>query len=188
MINDAADRQSTPTLLLVFVLLGTIVGGSIDLYLDAPDTWRSPHLLYEVALIVAAAISSALLWAGWWRSRAALRATQLVLAERAAERDVWRAAADAALAGFGRAIDERFEKWGLTATEREVALMLLKGRSHKQIAYETGRSERTVRQHAVAVYQKSKLGGRAELAAFFLDGLMLPRDPTAADVRRPSVA
>jgi DNA-binding NarL/FixJ family response regulator len=71
-------------------------------------------------------------------------------------------------------MDERFEAWGLTPAERDVALGLLKGKSHKVIAYETGRSERTVRQHAVAVYQKSGLGGRAELSAFFLEGVMLP--------------
>ena len=70
--------------------------------------------------------------------------------------------------------DERFTAWGLTPAEREVALLLLKGRSHKQIAFATGRSERTVRQHAVAVYQKSSLSGRAELAAFFLEDILLP--------------
>ena len=177
-MDDTTDRQSALTALLVLVLLATIVGGAIDLYLDAPETWRSPHAIYEVVLIVAAMATSAMLWRGWWRSRAALNATQRVLAEHATERDAWRASADAALTGFARALDERFERWGLTAAEREVALMLLKGRSHKQIAYETGRSERTVRQHAVAVYQKSGLNGRAELAAFFLDDLMLPRART----------
>jgi len=72
-----------------------------------------------------------------------------------------------------RAVDERFDAWRLTGTERDIAVRLLKGHSHKQIAFETGRSERTVRQHAVAVYQKSGLAGRAELAAFFLDDLPL---------------
>ena len=47
-----------------------------------------------------------------------------------------------------------------------MALLLLKGQSHKQIAYNSGRSESTVRQHAAAVYEKSGLGGCAELAAF----------------------
>ena len=178
-MDHTADRQPALTVLLAFVLLGTIIGGAIDLYLDAPDTWRSPHVIYEVGLIVTAMATSALLWRGWWRSRVELSATQRILAEHAAEREAWRANADAALAGFGRAIDERFDRWNLTPTEREIALMLLKGRSHKQIAYETGRSERTVRQHAVAIYQKSGLGGRAELAAFFLDDLMLPRDRAA---------
>jgi DNA-binding NarL/FixJ family response regulator len=50
----------------------------------------------------------------------------------------------------------------------------LKGHGHKQIAALTGRGERTVRQHAVTVYQKSGLRGRAELAAFFLEGVLIP--------------
>ena len=177
-MDDTSDRQPLLAVLLALVLLGTIVGGGIDLYLDAPDSWRSAHVFYEVGLILTAMATSVLLWRGWWRSRAELSAAQRVLAENAAEREAWRASANAALDGFARAIDERFAAWGLTPTEREVALMLLKGRSHKQVAYETGRSERTVRQHAVAVYQKSGLGGRAELAAFFLDDLMLPRERT----------
>jgi DNA-binding NarL/FixJ family response regulator len=56
--------------------------------------------------------------------------------------------------------------------------MLLKGLSHKGIAKRTGTSERTVRQHAVAVYRKSGLSGRAELAGFFLEDLLLPEDAT----------
>ena len=31
-----------------------------------------------------------------------------------------------------------------------------------------------MRQHAVSVYRKSELAGRAELAGFFLDDLLLP--------------
>ena len=52
--------------------------------------------------------------------------------------------------------------------------MLLKGYGHKEIAALTGRSERTVRQHAGVVYDKAGISGRAELAAFFLHDLMLP--------------
>jgi DNA-binding CsgD family transcriptional regulator len=170
----SADDDRLVRALLPIVLIATIVGGAIDLYLDAPDSWRSPHVLYEVALIAAAMLTSIALWRAWWQSRLTLRETRYTLAERAAERDAWKASADAALAGLSRAIDARFSAWGLTAAEREIALLLLKGHSHKQIAFNTGRSERTVRQHAVAVYEKSGLGGRAELAAFFLEGLMLP--------------
>jgi DNA-binding CsgD family transcriptional regulator len=95
-------------------------------------------------------------------------------AERQAERDAWRARAGQALDGLGVAVSDQFAAWGLTPAEREVALLLLKGESHKEIAGATGRSERTVRQHAVAAYQKAGLGGRAELAAFFLGDLRLP--------------
>lgn len=161
--------------LVALVLTAVAVGGAIDLYLDAPDSWLSAHVLVELTLMsVSAGLAIYLLrqWrvaaAGLERSRAAVRAS-------AADRDAWRARAESALDGLGSAIDEQFDRWALTPTEREVAFALLRGAGHKQIAGATGRSERTVRQHAVAVYQKSGLGGRAELAAFFLDGLMRPR-------------
>ena len=43
-----------------------------------------------------------------------------------------------------------------------------------KVAALSGKSERTVRQHAVAVYRKSGLGGRAQLAAFFFEDMLLP--------------
>lgn len=173
--DDVGESERGLRWLLVAVLLLAIIGGGIDLWLDAPESWWSLHVLYEVALIVGAAASFTALWNGWWRARQSLAETRHALDEQRTERDAWRDSARSALEGLGRAMNERFAGWGLTPAEREVALGLLKGRSHKAIAYETGRSERTVRQHAVAVYQKSALGGRAELSAYFLEGVMLPR-------------
>ena len=98
------------------------------------------------------------------------------LEARRAERDEWRESARKALEGLGEAIQRQFDAWKLTPAEREVALLLLKGYSHKHVATATGRSERTARQHATAVYQKAGLGSRAELAAYFLEDLLLPVD------------
>jgi DNA-binding CsgD family transcriptional regulator len=77
---------------------------------------------------------------------------------------------------LGVAIDKQFHAWQLTPAEREVALLLLKGYSHKRVAQITGRSERTARQHATTVYDKAGLASRAELAAFFLEDLLLPEE------------
>jgi DNA-binding CsgD family transcriptional regulator len=174
--EDISDRSLR--LVLAGILAAAIIGGAVDLMLDSPDTWWSVHAIYEVVLITASMLGFYLLWRSWRRTRYDLSATRHVLAEHTAERDAWRASAESALAGFGRAIDERFRSWELTPAEREVALLLLKGRSHKEIAYLSNRSERTVRQHAVSVYQKSHLAGRAELAAFFLDAVSLPVGPS----------
>ena len=43
--------------------------------------------------------------------------------------------------GLSTAIDEQFDSWNLTAAEKDVALLLLKGFSHKEVA-ETSRSGR----------------------------------------------
>jgi len=95
----------------------------------------------------------------------------------------WRAEAEEALRGLGAAIDRQFERWGLSPAEREVALHLLKGLSLKDAALERKTSERTVRQQALAVYRKAGLAGRAELAAFFLEDLLLPPGEAVAPRR-----
>jgi DNA-binding CsgD family transcriptional regulator len=159
---------------LTVLLLAIAMGGAVDLALDAPESWVSFHVLYEVALIAGGLVMTLWLWRGWGRAEKSADALRRTLAERQAERDAWHRRAVRALEGMGQALDEQFRAWQLTPAERDVALMLLKGHGHKQIAAATGRSERTVRQHAVAVYQKSGLQGRAELAAFFLEDLVVP--------------
>src|SRR5512135_2004332 len=172
-MDEGIDRRLR--LVLAMVLFGIAGAAGIDLALDAPRSWVSFHAIYELAIGAGALVTATALWLGWARAEHSVAAMRRSLAERGAEADAWRARAHAALAGLSGAIDEQFRTWKLTPTEREIALELLKGRSHKEIAAATGRSERTVRQHAVVVYQKSGLGGRAELGAFFLEGLMLPR-------------
>lgn len=186
-IDDADDiRQTTDGLdgrlrgVLTAALLSIIVGGTADLVMDHPTRWLSFHVVFEALMIAGALVMATTLWLGWWRAAHAAAALRASLESESAERDRWRASAQQALEGLGRAIDAQFTEWRLTPTERAVALLLLKGYGHKQIAGLTDRSERTVRQHAGVVYDKSGLGGRAELSAFFLQDLMLPGDERAA--------
>ncbi len=86
----------------------------------------------------------------------------------------WRSEARTYLDGLGLAIEGQFSRWNLTEAEREVALLMLKGLSHKEIATVRAVSERTVREQARAVYSKSGLTGRAGLSAFFLEDLLAP--------------
>ena len=186
--TDAAAAVTPRLVPLLGVVLGlVVVGGTMDLILDRPPTLWSLHVLVELAIITTSLAFAVVLWRGWWGAARDLAETQVVLAatrrslaERQQERDEWRRSAESVVAGFGRAVDAQFQAWDLTPTEREVAFLLLQGHGHKQIAGRTGRSERTVRQHAVSVYAKSGLGGRAELAAFFLQDLVpaAPKPPT----------
>ena len=183
--DGAGEPAGRLSLGIVAILLLVALGGAIDLATDAPASWRSAHVLFEVALMTASLGLAVYLWRGWRRTaRVAGDAERALLARHAAlraERDAWRESAESALAGLGQAIDRQFDAWQLTPAEREVALLLLKGHGHKQAAALTGRSERTARQHAVSVYQKAGLGGRAELAAFFLEGLLLPTARASQD-------
>jgi DNA-binding CsgD family transcriptional regulator len=94
----------------------------------------------------------------------------------------WNREAETVLRGLGEAIDRQFDRWGLTPAEREVALLQLKGLRHRDIAGLRQTSERTVRQQALSIYRKSGLNSRNDLAAFFLEDLLLPQR-TSSDVR-----
>lgn len=168
------NRDTRLPLLLVVALASILVGGTVDLVLDEPEDWISFHVIFESLMIAGALLMATTLWLGWWRAARSLDEMQARLEARKAERDEWRESAQKALEGLGVAMNRQFDAWGLTRAEREVALLLLKGYSHKHVASATGRSERTARQHAAAVYQKASLGSRAELAAYFLEDLLLP--------------
>lgn len=128
----------------------------------------------ELGLTIAAACAFALL-AGRMQAQHEEKLTLLRdLAAAKAEGEVFRTQVQAHLDGLGVAIDEQFRVWSLTEAEREVALLMLKGFGHKEIAAFRGTSEATVRQQARGVYQKSGLNGRPAFCAFFLEDLLPP--------------
>jgi DNA-binding CsgD family transcriptional regulator len=112
------------------------------------------------------------------RSAREMREEARALAERLRETEAeaarWRVEAGDLLKGLGAALDKQFERWALSPAEKEVALLLLKGLSHKEIAEVRSITEATARQQARAVYRKAGLSGRSALAAFFLEDLLLP--------------
>jgi DNA-binding NarL/FixJ family response regulator len=181
--NDEESDELTGSLSAATAgfLFFIVIAGVVDLALDRPDSWLTMHVAWEVTTVAVSLGFSLLLFRRWRTSTAALRQARAslarsnaALAERQQERDAWRANAEQALRGFGDAIDAQFASWQLTRAEREVALLLLKGLGHKQVAAHLGRSERTVRQQAVDVYRKAGVQGRSELAAFFLQDVTLP--------------
>ena len=70
---------------------------------------------------------------------------------------------------LGEAIAQQFATWELTQSEREVGWLLLKGLTLKEIAAMRDTAEKTVRQHASAIYRKSGVSGRHAFAAWFIE-------------------
>jgi DNA-binding CsgD family transcriptional regulator len=121
------------------------------------------------------------------RADAALAETTVMKADLAASREEaarWKKDNAALTGGLSAAIDQQLERWALTPAEKEVALLLLKGLSHRDVAEIRQVSETTVRQQARALYRKAGLDGRADLAAFFLEDLLSGTAPTS-DMRAP---
>ena len=159
----------------IAILLTAITGlGLFDLMTDpVKDLWAL-HGVIDILLVIVSGTGALMLGRGWLAAERSVRGLRASLETHRVERDAWRDRAQGALRGLGEAIDRQFDAWSLTGAEKDVALLLLKGFSHKEAAQLSARSERTVRQHAVSVYRKSGLGGRAELAAFFFEDMLLP--------------
>ena len=66
------------------------------------------------------------------------------------------------------AIQLQFRQWHLSAVEIDIASLMLKGASLREIALARDTSEATIGQQAQSVYRKSGPPGRAKLSAYFL--------------------
>ena len=93
-----------------------------------------------------------------------------------AEGNVWRNKVRSHLAGLKSGMDIQFQDWSMTAAEREIGLLILKGLSHKEIAVLRATTEPTVRQQAQSIYRKAKLPGKTAFCAYFLEDLFSPEE------------
>lgn len=170
----------------LFVNLAILFGlaaalASTDLLTDSSDGMSLLHVLTEGTIVAACGAGA---WLALQRVRDLARrerdARDLAalldrdLARSQAEAERWRTETKDLRAGLCVAIDRQLERWQLSPAETQIALLLLKGLSHKEIAAARSVGEATVRQQSRAIYQKASVVGRHELAAFFLEGLLAP--------------
>jgi len=73
---------------------------------------------------------------------------------------------------FADLLQEKFAEWGLTASEKDVALFAIKGMSTADIAGLRSTSEGTVKAQTNAIYRKAGVSGRSQLLSLFIDDLM----------------
>lgn len=73
---------------------------------------------------------------------------------------------------FGDLLLEKFDEWGLTPAERDVALFAIKGMSTAEIAVLRKTSEGTVKAQTNAIYRKAGVSGRSQLLSVFIEDLM----------------
>lgn len=176
-LNDANETDVGRRRLVIATGLfaGIAILMALDLLGDSETGADPVHLLIEGLVMALAVAGVGALWRGLRAAQA--RAARLDVDLEAARTEAlrYRTEAAEALRGLGEAIDSQFERWKLTAAEREVGLLLLKGLSHREVAEVRATNEATVRQQALVVYRKSGLRNRSDLSAFFLEDLLLPR-------------
>jgi DNA-binding CsgD family transcriptional regulator len=163
------------------ILLGTAVLVGTDLFTDSSEGAHWWHLAAEGFVALAALAGVVFLLRGSFALKRSLAAEVLKSTGLQAEAEQWRKQAKVHIEGLAQEIERQLTSWKLTMSEKEVAFLLLKGLSQKEIAEVRKTSEKTARAQSAAIYEKSGLSGRSELAAFFLEDLLGPSEGSAEE-------
>lgn len=156
------------------VLMLVALLAAIDLGIDLQDGVGRWHVVAEAGVAAAAGFGVFHLLRGTWRLHRRLEAQGKDFSAYRQQAEQWRSQSRKYLAGLSQSIDRQLEQWQLSTAEKEVAFLLLKGLSLKEIAMARHTTEKTARIQSSALYAKSGLGGRSELSAFFLEDLLPP--------------
>lgn len=180
--TDGTDTTLTPARsvstrergVVVAVLLLIAVLVTIDVATDLHQGASLWHVVLETLAGLAAAAGALYLLLGTVRLQRRLARQTRDLSAYRIEAEAWQAQARKHVEGLARSIDRQLDHWKLSAAEKEIAFLLLKGLSLRDIAELRGTGEKTVRAQSAAIYAKAGLGGRSELSAFFLEDLLVP--------------
>lgn len=173
-MNDVIDPRTR-----IWAGVAVVVGVALSLGLEVYEEPEVPPLaifleLLSIVPVVMISVGVVLLVRITSRQREEQLTLLRDLEVARIEGQRWRAEARTLINGLGAAIDRQFSRWNLTEAEREVALLLLKGLSLKEIAHVRATTERTIRAQARSLYSKAGVTGRAALSAFFLEDLLAP--------------
>ncbi|WP_295904638.1 helix-turn-helix transcriptional regulator [uncultured Bdellovibrio sp.] len=148
---------------------------AMDLFTDTKEGVAVWHVLVEGGAGVAALFGIFYFMKGSYNLQHKLSDSMSENAKLKKEAEDWKTEAQKYIEGLSKSIDLQLTKWNLSQAEKEVALLLLKGLSLKEIAIIRNTAEKTARVQSISIYSKSGLAGRSELAAFFLEDLLQPQ-------------
>lgn len=134
------------------VFLADVLRDMADL--GGPSWSLFPEALASIALFVGIAFEAVYL-------------AQLLRRKASLERSVGLASS-----ALQAVIDSHFDDWKLTASERDVAALMVKGLSIAEIAGVRGSAEGTVKAHLNAIYRKANARNRAEVLSHIMDTLI----------------
>lgn len=154
-------------IITVLIVLSAI--SVVDLIIDHNEGASIAHMLQEGAVFGLCVLAAARLM--WELRSQKLKNLGLRKDLDDAHREVEQASQSVkeGRLAFAKTIGQQFEGWGFSKSEREVALLLLKGFSLSEIASLRDTKEKTVRQQASSLYKKAGVSGRHAFSAWFIE-------------------
>jgi DNA-binding CsgD family transcriptional regulator len=159
-------------IMLIAVLAVIILGNLHDVVSDFRHGALPLHMLKEGAVVVVSTALMLWLLVDLRRQRRELELLRHEIAEHRQPASAPSPAMARARRQLGGIIQAQFRDWGLTDSEQEVGLLLLKGLSFKEIAALRQTHEKTVRAQASGIYRKAGVSGRHAFAAWFIEDFL----------------
>jgi len=145
-------------IILIFDILSEFFGIYFEFFNDY-------HIELETLAVFTLGISLIIFGTGFWHL---LR-----------QNEDFRISIDLASGEFLRVLEEEFDQWDLTVSERQVGLLLIKGLTIREISGLRKTSEGTIKSQSNSIYRKAGVKGRNELVAYFIEDLLCGKDLTA---------
>lgn len=160
--------------LVVGTLLALICAiTAFDVIEDLGEGVALSHVAIELSLFLVALLGTLFLLRSYFKNILKLKLKNEELSEARDDASKWKNKSKVFIEGLIQSIDEQFEDWGFSESEKEVARLLIKGLSNKEISEVRGTSEKTIKAQITSIFKKSNLKNRSELMAFFLEDLFV---------------
>lgn len=138
-----------------------------DVMIDLNDGDHLDHLHMFLEAVAALSLSGGVIFLMFELRRMLARMDTMTTGLRAARGEM------------AHLLDDFFDRWALTPSERDVALMVLKGIDNDTIASLRGTAPGTVRAQCTRIYAKAGVDGRAQLFSVFMEELLAGDHPLA---------
>lgn len=159
---------------MILILIGISFMTIIDIVTDTKEGVSWWHVSVEGFVALISIVGVFYLLKGTFGLKHSLENERQISSNLLEESIRWKIKSKKYLDGLSHSIDEQLTVWELTKSEKEVAFLLLKGFSFKEIGEARGTAEKTARSQSAVVYSKASLSNRSQLSAFFLEDLLLP--------------
>ena len=159
-------------LVVIIILIIIMTLNALDVFVDIGLGVPMWHIVQESSLVLLSAIGAILLVLHMRKKNKHLHELANNLAHANKQVASLSSKIEEERKRYSLIIKSQFDQWQLTAGEQQVALLLLKGLTLKEIASVRETKEMTVRQQASSIYSKSGLTGRHEFSAWFLEDFL----------------
>ena len=165
------NTKSKEILLVIFLVF--ILGASIlDLLTDLSYGVTTAHLIQEAIVATVSLIVVFFLLFSWYRQKHKIAALQYELENIHNTKISAPQYVQDSRVKLSAVITQQFIDWKLSGSEKEIAWLLLKGLSLREISVIRKTKEKTIRQQASSIYKKSGLAGRHVLSAWFIEDIL----------------